>query len=141
MGLIFVIRPSSSVPLIKSGCNEPVSPKESQQSNWSENRGKDGKKECGSPAKHCVNAIDDPARKYHHKKVLCKIICGDDPKEGGGKFLHRLLENFVQMRNQVFKKGSLIFLFLAWLQFYHSILKRFFPNCNSDRDSRSNPHR
>jgi len=75
-------------PFFKGGDDEPVSPKESQQSKQSEYRGKDGKKECGPSFKYCVNPVDDPTSKYHHKKVLRKIISGDDLKEGGGGFLH-----------------------------------------------------
>ena len=72
----------------KSGDDEIVSPKEGDESNGGEDDSEDGESGSKVTFEECINSVNDPACKDHHKKVLRQIICGDDLKEGGGYFLH-----------------------------------------------------
>jgi hypothetical protein len=82
--------PDGFNPIHKCGHDQPVPPKEGNQSKWCENDSKDCKEESSSAFKHGVNCIDDPAAKDHDKKVLGQIIRGNDLKECRGKLLHNI---------------------------------------------------
>ncbi len=67
--------PNGLSSICEYGNDKRVSPKEGQQPKQCENCREDGKEERSFTLKDCIDPIDNPAGKDHHKKVLCQIIC------------------------------------------------------------------
>ena len=97
------------------GYDQIISPVESRQSDWRQKGGDDEQEWRGFALEQAVYEVNRPTREDHNKEILRQIICGNNLIKGGGKFLHGLAEQRLDLWGQFLNGNEQIFPALARL--------------------------